>query len=152
MSEIAETVDVEVPVGLVYDQWTQFATFPEFMAGVVDVVQHGDTRMTWEIVIGGRHRRFDAEVVEQVPDERIAWRTVDGVTHDGVVAFHRLDAERTRVTLRMRTVPEGTVDTLGDRLGLVRGRVKDDLRRFKHFIEERRTPTGAWRGEVPPRQ
>ncbi|PSK85005.1 polyketide cyclase/dehydrase/lipid transport protein [Murinocardiopsis flavida] len=152
MSEVIETVEVDVPVRAAYDQWTQFEDFPEFMEGVIAVVQQGDTRLAWTIDIAGRRREFDAEVTEQIPDERIAWRTVDGVTHAGVVTFHRIDDGRSRVTLQVHTVPEGAVEQLGDKLGLVTSRIKADLRRFKDFIERRRTPTGAWRGEVrPPR-
>lgn len=148
MSEVIETIDVDVPVRTAYDQWTQFEDFPHFMEGVITIVQHGDKRLTWVIDVAGQRREFDAEVIEQLPDERIAWRTIDGVTHAGVVTFHRLDDSSSRVTLQMHTVPEGMVEKLGDKLGLVKSRVKNDMRRFKEFIESRRTPTGAWRGEV----
>lgn len=150
MSEVIETIEVDVPVRTAYDQWTQFEDFPHFMEGVIGVVQQGDTRLSWTIDVAGQRREFDAEVTEQIPDERVAWRTVDGLTHAGVVTFHRLDGGRSRVTLQMHTVPEGAVEKLGDKLGLVTSRVKADLRRFKDFIERRRTPTGAWRGEVHP--
>ncbi|WP_067973898.1 SRPBCC family protein [Nocardiopsis trehalosi] len=149
MSEAIEAIEVDVPVRTAYDQWTQFEDFPHFMEGVKDVVQRDDTHLTWTIEIAGQKREFDAEITEQVPDERVAWRTTDGTTHAGVVTFHRIGDTRTRVTLQLTTVPEGAVEKLGDKLGLVKSRVKGDMKRFKEFIESRRLPTGAWRGEVP---
>jgi uncharacterized membrane protein len=148
MSEAIEAIEVDVPVRTAYDQWTQFEDFPHFMEGVKDVVQRDDTHLTWTIEIAGQKREFDAEITEQVPDERVAWRTTDGTTHAGVVTFHRIGDTRTRVTLQLTTVPEGAVEKLGDKLGLVKSRVKGDMKRFKEFIESRRLPTGAWRGEV----
>ena len=148
MSEAIEAIEVDVPVRTAYDQWTQFEDFPHFMEGVKDIVQRDDAHLTWTIEIAGQKREFDAEITEQVPDERVAWRTTDGTTHAGVVTFHRIGDSRTRVTLQLTTVPEGAVEQLGDKLGLVKSRVKGDMKRFKEFIESRRLPTGAWRGEV----
>jgi uncharacterized membrane protein len=148
MSEIIEAVEVNVPVRTAYNQWTQFEDFPHFMAGVTDVIQRDDTHLTWTINIAGQEREFDVEITEQIPDERVAWRTTDGTTHAGVVTFHHTAEGHSRATLQLSTVPEGAVEQLGDKLGLVRNRVRDDMKRFKEFIEERRSPTGAWRGAV----
>src|SRR4051812_43529628 len=149
MSELVETIDVAVPVRTAYDQWTQFEDFPNFMEGVLQVEQRGDTLTHWVIEVGGVKREFDAEITEQTPDQRIAWRSIGGTDHAGVVTFHKLDDTNTRVTLQLETVPEGVVEKLGDKLGLAKRRAKKDLERFKEFIESRGTETGAWRGEVP---
>ena len=150
MSTVEQSIDVDVPVRTAYDQWTQFESFPKFMDGVERIDQISDTRTHWVTKIGGVEREFDAEITEQHPDERVAWRAVDGPTHAGVVTFHRLDQDTTRVMLQMEVEPEGVVEKVGDALGLVKRRTKQDLERFKEFIEDRGRETGAWRGEVPP--
>ncbi|MET9342545.1 SRPBCC family protein [Nonomuraea sp. NPDC003804] len=151
MSTIEHSVDVKVPVSVAYNQWTQFESFPEFMEGVESVKQVTDTRTHWLVDIAGVTREFDAEITEQHPDERIAWRSVDKPHQAGVVTFHRLDDTTTRVTLQMEYDPEGFVETVGDWLQIVRARVRGDLERFKDFIESRGGETGAWRGDVPGR-
>jgi uncharacterized membrane protein len=148
MSTIEESVDVAVPVTTAYDQWTQFESFPEFMDGVDEVRQLSDTRTHWTISIGGVQREFDADVVEQTPDQRIAWTSVDGTGHAGVVTFHRLDDTHTRIMLQLDTEPHGVVEKVGDAIGLTVANAKGDLARFKKFIEERGRETGAWRGRV----
>ena len=150
MSTVEQSIDVDVPVRTAYDQWTQFRSFPEFMEGVERIDQVSDTRTHWVTKVGGVTREFDADITEQHPDERVAWRSVDGPQHAGVVTFHRLDTDSTRVMLQMEVEPEGVVEKVGDALGAVKRRTKGDLERFKTFIEERGTQTGAWRGEVPP--
>jgi len=148
MSTIEESIEVEVPVRTAYDQWTQFEEFPRFMEGVEEIRQLDDTHVHWKTKIAGVGREFDAEITEQHPDHRIAWRSVSGTSNAGVVTFHRLDETKTRIMLQLDTEPEGTVEKVGDALGIVKRRVKGDLERFKAMIEERGTETGAWRGEV----
>ena len=148
MSEVIESVDVSVPVRTAYNQWTQFTEFPRFMEGVEEIDQVSDNMTHWKIKIGGVEREFDAEITEQHPDERVAWHSVNGTDHGGVVTFHRLDDETTRVTLQMVTSPEGLVETLGDKLGLVKHRAKGDMLRFKDFIESRGQETGAYRDDI----
>jgi uncharacterized membrane protein len=148
MSTVEKSIDVDVPVGTAYNQWTQFESFPQFMDGVDRVDQLSPTLTHWLTSIGGVSREFDAEITEQRPDERIAWTSVDGPKQAGVVTFHRLDAGKTRVMLQLDFQPEGAVETAGDKLGFVGRRVQGDLDRFKKFIEVRGTEEGAWRGEV----
>jgi uncharacterized membrane protein len=149
-NQIIETVDVDVPVTTAYNQWTQFETFPQFMDGVDEVVQVTDTLTHWKISIAGVKREFDAEITEQHPDERVAWRSVDGTGHAGVVTFHKLTDTTCRVTLQLDTEPQGLVEKAGDALGLTTLNAKADLKRFKAFIESRGgEETGAWRGDVP---
>jgi uncharacterized membrane protein len=149
MSTITQSVDVDVPVTTAYNQWTQFESFPRFMEGVQEVRQLDDTHTHWVTRVGGATREFDATITEQHPDERVAWRSNSGPNHAGVITFHKLDQEHTRVTAQMDIDPEGFIEKVGDKVGLVEGRVKGDLERFKHFIEERPSETGAWRGDVP---
>ncbi|GAB3803618.1 SRPBCC family protein [Micromonospora zhanjiangensis] len=148
MSGVIESVDVAVPVRTAYDQWTQFEEFPQFMSGVEEVRQISDTMTHWRVAIAGVTREFDARITEQLPDERVAWSSTEGTRQAGVVTFHRLDENSTRVTLQMEIEPHGAVEQAGDKLGIVDKRVKGDLERFKQFIERRGTETGAWRGEV----
>jgi uncharacterized membrane protein len=148
MSTIEQSIDVAVPVRTAYNQWTQFEDFPRFMEGVEDVRQVDDTHLRWRTKVGGREKEFDAEITEQLPDERIAWTSTQGVEQAGVVTFHRVDDGRTRIMLQLEAEPEGAVEKAGDALGVLKRRVKGDLERFKQMIEDRSTETGGWRGEV----
>jgi len=148
MSTIEQSIDVRVPVRTAYDQWTQFEDFPQFMEGVERIDQVSDTRTHWVTSIAKVRREFDAEITEQRPDERIAWASVGEPRQAGVVTFHRLAPDTTRVMLQLDFAPQGMVEKAADALHLVERRVKGDLRRFKEFIESRGRETGAWRGEV----
>jgi len=148
MSTVIETVDVAVPIHTAYNQWTQFEEFPRFMDGVQEIRQITDTTVHWVIEIAGVHREFDTRITEQRPDERVAWTSVEGPTHAGVVTFHRLDDTHTRVTAQMDIEPEGFLETVGDKAGFIDRQVKGDMKRFREFIESRGTETGEWRGEI----
>jgi uncharacterized membrane protein len=148
MSTVEESIDVKVPVRTAYNQWTQFEEFPKFMEGVEEIRQLDDTHVHWRTKIAGVEREFDAEITEQHPDHRIAWRATDGTANAGVVTFHRIDDDTTRLMVQIDTDPEGIVEQAGDKLGLVKRRVKGDLGRFKELIESRGTESGAWRGDV----
>jgi len=149
MSTIEKSVQVGVPVHTAYDQWTQFESFPQFMEGVESVQQLDDKHLHWKAEIGGVTREWDAEIVHQVPDERITWRAVEGTKNQGTVSFTEDQmAKTTQVTLRLEYEPEGAVEKTGDVLKIVDMRAKGDLERFKDFIETRGTESGAWRGEV----
>ncbi len=149
MSQIQESVDVEVPVSVAYNQWTQFESFPHFMEGVESITQVDDVRNHWVTKVGGVEREFDTKITEQHPDERIAWTSTGGdVEHGGVVTFHRLDDTKTRVTIQIDWTPQGVVEKAGSAIGLDDHRVKADAKRFKEFVEERGRETGGWRGDV----
>jgi uncharacterized membrane protein len=148
MSQIMESIDVDVPVRTAYDQWTQFEEFPRFMEGVEQVEQLDDTTLRWTAQIAGVRKSWTAEITEQTPDQRIAWNATEGAENAGVVTFHRLDDQKSRVTLQLDVDPEGPVESAGDALGFVQRRAKGDMERFKAFIEQRGAATGAWRGEV----
>jgi len=148
MASVTQSIDVKVPVSTAYNQWTQFEEFPRFMEGVKTVHQTDETHLHWVAEVGGKEKEWDAEISEQRPDERVAWHAITGAKNAGVVTFHRIDDQTTRVTLQMDADPEGLVEEVGTALGFLDRRVKGDLERFKEFIESRGTETGAWRGEV----
>lgn len=148
MASHETSIEVERPVRTVYNQWTQFESFPQFMGGVEKITQTDDTHTHWAVKIGGVAREFDATITEQTPDQRVAWHSVSGATHAGVVTFHRIEDGRTKVMLQLDVDPEGFVEKAGEALGVVERQVKGDLERFKIFIEAQPAESGAWRGEV----
>jgi uncharacterized membrane protein len=148
MARIEESIDVNVPVSTAYNQWTQFEEFPKFMEGVESVKQIDDTHLHWVAEIGGKRHEWDAEIREQKPDQRIAWKAVDGHYSSGTVVFEPIDEARTGVNVVMEHETEGVVEALGSALGADSRRVKGDLERFKELVESRGAETGAWRGEV----
>jgi uncharacterized membrane protein len=148
MSVVEETIDVNVPVSVAYNQWTQFEEFPEFMEAVKAVTQLDDVHLQWEAEIAGRDKSWTAEITEQKPDQVISWRSTSGARNDGTVRFESSGEHTTRVHLRIDADPEGPIENIGDALGFLKRQVHEDLENFKKFIESRGTPTGAWRGEV----
>ena len=149
MKKIAKSITVNVPVSQAYNQWTQFEDFPHFMEGVKEVKQLDDKRLHWKAEIGGKTEEWDAEITEQIPDQRIAWRSTSGAKNSGVITFSAQGENETVVNLEVEYEPEGMIESVGDLLGLVSARVSGDLNRFKDFIETRHSATGGWRGEIP---
>ncbi|WP_395292364.1 SRPBCC family protein [Kitasatospora hibisci] len=138
MSTVEESIDVEVPVRVVYDQWATFEDFPQFMEGVEEVRQLDERHAHWRTKIAGLAREFDTEIVERVPEERVAWRTTgESVKHTGTVDFEPLGTARTRVTMTMAFQPTGFAEKAADKLGVLDRQVRGDLRRFKRFVEGR---------------
>jgi uncharacterized membrane protein len=148
MTETTESIDVAVPVSTAYNQWTQFEEFPRFMEGVQSVQQLDDRHLRWVAEIGGKHEEWDAQITEQHPDERVAWKAIGGKGNAGVVTFHRLNDEETQVTVQLDWQPEGVIENVGTAIGLDDRQVSKDLGRFKELIESRGRESGAWRGEV----
>jgi uncharacterized membrane protein len=149
MERIEKTIEVQQPVRTVYNQWTQFEEFPQFMAGVKEVKQLDDTHVHWHAEIWGKDKEWDAEITQQVPDQCIAWRSTSGdAPNAGTVRFEPLSADRTRVKLTMEYEPQGAVENVGDALGVLSARVESTVKDFKKFIESRGAETGGWRGEV----
>jgi hemerythrin superfamily protein len=150
MNDVTTSIDVQVPVRTAYNQWTQFESFPQFMSGVLAVRQLGDQHTHWVTEVAGARREFDAEIVEQIPDVRIAWRSIDArVRHSGTVSFQPIDDNRTHVTVDLAWEPEGMLEKAGGAVGVDRLQIKADLERFRRFIEERGAETGQWRGRIP---
>jgi uncharacterized membrane protein len=149
MERIEKTVEVGVPVHTVYNQWTQFEEFPRFMSGVKEVRQLDDTHVHWHAEVWGKDKEWDSEIVEQVPDRRIAWRSTSGdAPNAGAVEFEPLGPDRTRVRLIMEYEPQGPLEKAGDAVGAFSTRVQSSVEQFKKYIESRGAETGAWRGEV----
>jgi uncharacterized membrane protein len=148
VSRISEDIEVAVPVRVAYDQWTQFESFPRFMAGIDRVVQIDDKTLEWTATIAGVVKHWRAEIVEQEPDAVVAWRSIDGARNDGAIRFRALGPDRTIVEAQLEVEPEGLVEKAADALGVVERRVRGDLIRYRDFIESRAAPTGAWRGRV----
>jgi uncharacterized membrane protein len=148
MSTIEQSIEVQVPLQTAYNQWTQFEEFPQFMDGVEEVRQLDDTHLHWVVDLGGQRHEWDAEITEQKPDERVAWKNTDGKDNAGVVTFHRLDEDKTRVMVQIDFVPEGVREKMGDAFGAPDRRVQGDLERFKELVETRGAESGGWRGEV----
>ncbi len=148
MASVMEAVEVNVPVRTAYNQWTQFEQFPQFMSGVEEVRQLDDKRLHWKATIAGKTQEWDAEITEQIPDERVAWRNITGATNAGVVTFHYIDPNTTRVTLQLDYEPEGVVETVGSALNVPDRRMKNDMEKFKQFIESQGQESGAWRGSI----
>lgn len=145
---LTASIDVDAPVRVAYNQWTQFESFPEFLGGVDSVTQIDDALTHWKVSIGGIHREFDADISDQVPDQHVAWRSVGEVMHRGRVVFTPKDPDTTRIDLEIEWEPEGFVEKAGAALQLDDMQVKSDLKRFKEYIEDRGRSTGAWRGEI----
>lgn len=137
MAKVEKFIDVNVPVQSCYNQWTQFEEFPRFMEGVREVRQLDDRRLYWRAEIAGKEKEWNAEISDQVPDQRVAWHSTSGAQNAGRVTFQNLGGNKTRVTLQIDYVPEGLVENVGGALGVVSQRVERDLERFKEFIEAR---------------
>jgi uncharacterized membrane protein len=151
MSTVQESIEVDVPLHTAYNQWTLFEEFPRFMEGVEEVTQIDDRHNHWKTKVGGATREFDTEIVDQMPDERIVWRTLGGeVRQRGVVTFQDVDGNHTMVRLALEFEPEGMAEKAADMMNMVDRRVKGDLRRFKDYIEERGMEEGGWRGRITP--
>ncbi len=148
MGKVQHSIDVDVPVRVAYDQWTQFESFPRFMEGVERVVQQDDTTLDWTAKVAGKEKHWTAKITEQIPDQRIAWQSVTGAPNGGVVMFESLGADRTRIDLQLEAEPEGAVESAGEAMGFLDREVKGDLERFKEYIESQGHEDGSWRGTI----
>jgi uncharacterized protein YndB with AHSA1/START domain len=147
-TKVEKTVTVDVPISTAYNQWTQFEEFPQFMGGVQTVEQLDDQRLRWVAEIAGVRREWYADILEQRPDEKVAWAATEGATNAGAVYFIAAGPSQTQVTLELEYEPEGLVEKAGDALNLIERQVASDLEKFKTFIESRGAESGGWRGEV----
>jgi uncharacterized protein YndB with AHSA1/START domain len=147
-TKVEKSVLVNVPVSRAYNQWTQFEDFPQFMGGVSSVRQLSDDRLHWVAEIAGVRRQWEARILEQVPDRKVAWAATTGATNAGEVTFEDVGGGQTSVHLSLEYEPEGFIEQVGDTLNVVANQAEADLDRFKQFIESERYATGAWRGSV----
>ena len=147
-SAIEEEIEIAVPVSTAYNQWTQFEEFPRFMEGVDEVRQLDDTLLHWAATVAGKHAEWDAKILEQVPDRRIVWESIDGKHTRGTVSFEEAAPGRSRIRLHMSYTPEGVTEKVGSAIGLDNRRIRGDLQRFRELIEAEQVATGSWRGEI----
>ncbi len=149
MATVEKTIEVNVPVQAAYNQWTQFETFPQFMDGVKEVRQEGDKRLHWKAEIAGKKEEWDAEITEQVRDQKIAWHSTTGAPNAGTVSFEPVSDNKTMVKLELKAEPRTATEKVGAAVGVLDRQVKSDLEKFKEFIEgQGGHSTGAWRGEI----
>jgi uncharacterized membrane protein len=147
-TKVEKSIEVNVPVSTAYNQWTQFEDFPKFMGGVQEVRQLTDRMLHWVAEIAGVKREWDAAILEQIPDQKVAWAATSGATNAGAVNFQPAGAAKTVVRLSLEYEPEGLMENVADKLNLITRQAEADLERFKAFIEGRGFETGAWRGSV----
>jgi len=147
-TKVEKSILVNVPVSTAYNQWTQFEDFPQFMGGITKVTQLGDDRLQWVAEIAGVRRQWEARVLEQIPDRKVAWAATEGATNAGAVTFEDVGGGQTSVHLSLEYEPEGLVEKVGDKLNVVENQAEGDLDRFKAFIEAEGYASGAWRGAV----
>lgn len=148
LTNIEKAIDVQAPVRTVYNQWTQFEDFPRFMNGIKEVKQLDDKQLFWRASVGGKEKVWKALITEQIADSRIAWKSIEGVNNSGVVTFHRIADNTTRVMLQIAYDTQGFVENAADMFGLFERNIETSLQGFKKFIEERGEESGAWRGEI----
>jgi len=145
---IQQDIDIGAPLKTVYNQWTQFEEWPEFMHRLENVSQEDESHVSFKTKIWGISKEFKAEIVEQRPDERIKWEVVEGVTHTGVVTFHELGPRLTRVELNIDVQPGSLIEKAARGMRHVKRAVRADLARFKAYVLMADDETGAWRGEI----
>lgn len=144
-SHTEQHIEVDVPVRVAYNQWTNFEEFPNFMGGVKSVQKKGSDTVHFTVEVGPKTVDYDAKIVDQIPDERVSWKSIDGKENIGVVTFNSLGANKTRVGLRMQYEVDGLDEQIGDMLGFVSRRAKGDLDNFKEYVEDRTKSANAWR-------
>lgn len=149
MATVQEDVVIDAPVDVVYAQWTQFEDFPRFLKNVKEVRQLDDSRLLWTAEVAGREHSWEAKIVEQEPNRRIAWRATEGLQNGGTVDFEAADGgSKARVHVEFDYEPEGLIEKIGSAINVDDAVVKADLSRFKDLVEERRSPTGEWKGRI----
>ncbi len=141
MATVSETVDVNVPVSVAYEQWTRFEQFPSFMEAIQEVTKLDETHLHWVAEIGGKRHEWDAEIIDIQPNHRIAWRSTSGLRNDGVVIFEPVEAGVTRVKVDFEHDSEGIVETIGAAIGADDRQVQADLLRYKEKVEAQSSTT-----------
>jgi uncharacterized membrane protein len=139
MATVEQTIDVDAPIGAVYEQWTHFETFPSFMDGVERVEWNQDRTLEWWATVGGVEKHWRATITDFSPNERIAWESIDGAQNSGVVRFAPIGSDRTRISLKIEAEPEGLIEKVGEATGFLERRVAADLEAFKEFMETQPT-------------
>jgi uncharacterized membrane protein len=145
---IQQAVEVAVPVKVAYDQWTQFEDWPEFMHRLESAEQIDETKVAFSAKVWGINRRFEAEILEQRPQERIEWDVSEGLAHRGVVTFHELAKRLTHIEVTMDVEPNGLVEKAARGMRFIKRAVRGDLHRFKAYVELNEEAEDGWRGTI----
>jgi uncharacterized membrane protein len=145
---IQQSMDIGAPLQTVYNEWTQFENWPEFMHRLESVNQEDDTHVHFKTKIWGKSKEFTAEIVEQVPDQRIKWEVNEGVTHAGVVTFHEIAPNLTHVELNMDVQPGSLLEKAARGMRHIKRAVRADMHRFKAHVMMNQEEQGAWRGTI----
>jgi uncharacterized membrane protein len=145
---IQQSVDVAVPIKVAYNRWTLFEDWPEFMHRIDSVDQTDDTTLSFSTKVWGITKRFEAQIVEQRPDQRIEWDASEGLAHTGVVTFHKLADRLTRIEVSLDVEPHGLLEKMGRGMRFTKRAVRADLHRFKALIELDEEAEGGWRGTI----
>ena len=132
---IQRWTDVAVPVDRAYQAWTKFDQFPQFMHRVLSVEQNGRDKISWQEKIWFSKRQWKGQITERRKNDRIVWKTTSGMAHKGIVSFHKLDDNLTRVMVDIEFEPSGMVEKMASGLRFVKRAVQSDLARFKAFVE-----------------
>jgi uncharacterized membrane protein len=145
---IQQSVDVAVPIKTAYNQWTRFEDWPDFMHRFESVEQIDDATVAFQMKVWGIKKRFEAEILEQRPDERIEWDVSEGIAHTGVVTFHRLSNRLTRIEVTLDIEPDSLVEKAGRGWRFAKRAVRGDLHRFKAYVELNEDSARGWRGTI----
>ena len=132
---IQRWTDVAVPVDKAYRAWTQFEEFPKFMHRVLEVKKEDQNKIHWREKIWFSTREWDGEITDRRKNDRIAWKSVSGTQHSGVISFHKLDANLTRVLVTVDFVPTGMIEKMASGMRFAKRAVQADLARFKAYVE-----------------
>jgi uncharacterized membrane protein len=143
-----QAVDVAVPLKAAYNLWTEFEEWPSFMHRVDSAQQLDESTVSFSTKVWGITKQFEAEIVEQRPDERIEWKVSEGLAHSGVVTFHKLAPRLTRIEVTLDMKPEGMVEKMGRGMRFAKRAVRGDLHRFKAYAEMDEDAEGGWRGTI----
>ncbi len=145
---IQQSVDVAVPIKVAYNRWTMFEDWPDFMHRVESVDQADDTTLSVSMKVWGITRPFEAQIVEQRPDQRIEWNATEGLAHTGTVTFHKLADRLTRIEVSLDFEPHGMLEKMGRGMRFAKRAVRADLHRFKALVELEDEAEGGWRGTI----
>lgn len=145
---VQQSIDVALPIETVYNQWTQFEEWPNFMHRVKRVTQEDRCNVSFAVKIWGRTREYNAEIVTQRPDDCVKWHVTHGITHAGAVFFRELAPGLTRIELSLDVEPGGLIEKFARGARHIKRAVRGDLHRFKAYIEMQEEATGAWRGTI----
>ena len=148
MKRVERTKTIQAPLRRVYDQATQFEQYPRILVGVKSVRHLDDTHLIWQTQLWGRKAKSQADILEQIPDEKIVWECQGHRAHKVTLLFKEVNAHSATVSLVLEHWPKGFWQHLLANCGVISSFATASMNRFARFVEKRPLPTGAWRGEI----